>query len=174
MAKNGNIHPTRIFKSPDELEAAFELYKEDLKEQSKEWLNVQYVGKDALRKEDPMKVPMTMEGFERFCRTNYGVVSQYFDNQDGYYDDFIAICSHIRKEIRENQIIGGLLGVYNASITQRLNSLSDKQEIKADIDANVKTESKVDLSKLSLEEKQQLRELQKKIKGNDGTGPTDN
>ena len=32
-----------------------------------------------------------------------------------------------REEIRENQIIGGLLGFYNPSITQRLNGLVEKQ-----------------------------------------------
>ena len=38
MPKNGNIHPTRIFKTPDELEKAFLEYKEDLKKQSKDWV----------------------------------------------------------------------------------------------------------------------------------------
>jgi len=163
MAKNGNIHPTRIFKSPDELEAAFELYKEDLNEQGKEWMNVQYVGKNAQRVSDPMKVPMTLEGFKRFCRTNYGDVQGYFDNHEGYYDDFVVICSRIREAIRENQIVGGLLGVYNSSITQRLNNLSEKQEIKQEVKAEVKTEAKLDISKLSLEEKKALRELQRKM-----------
>lgn len=172
MAKNGNIHPTRIFKTPEELEAAFELFKEDLIEQGKEWMNVQYVGKEANRVSDPMKVPMTLEGFKRFCRTNYGDVQNYFDNSDNLYEDFKVICSRIREEIRENQIIGGLLGVYNASITQRLNGLSDKQEIKAEVKADVKTEAKIDLSKLSLEEKVALRDLQKKVRGDDSGGTT--
>ena len=50
----------------------------------------------------------------------------FFKNQDDYYSDFIPICSRVKKEIRENQITGGLLGFYNPSITQRLNSLVDK------------------------------------------------
>lgn len=122
------MHPSRIFKSPDELSDAWAKYKEDLREQSKEWVKVQYVGKDGDRMEDPQKVPMTMEGFERFCFDNYGNVGQYFDNKDGYYEDFVAICSRIKKEIRENQIIGGLLGFYNPSITQRLNNLKEQIE----------------------------------------------
>jgi hypothetical protein len=40
----------------------------------------------------------------------------------------VVICSHIREEIRENQILGGMIGVYNPSITQRLNGLTDKTE----------------------------------------------
>ena len=126
MAKNGNIHPRRIFKSPDELELAWTLYKENLKEEASEWFRVQYVGKESQRMEDVYKLPYTMDGFEVFCYKNYGEVEQYFRNKDGYYTDFVTICSHIKKEIRSNQITGGLLGVYNSSITQRLNGLTDK------------------------------------------------
>ena len=128
MARNGNIHPTRIFKSPNELLTAWNEYKDDLKEQANEWIKVQYVGKEGDRKEDPQKVPYTLEGFKRFCRENYGEVEQYFTNQDGYYEDFIGICSRVKEEIRENQIVGGLLNIWNPSITQRLNNLVDKRE----------------------------------------------
>jgi len=125
------MHPTRIFKSADELEHAWTLYKEDLIVQASEWLKVQYVGKDGCRMTDEMKLPYTMEGFEVFCYKNFGCIEQYFKNQDDYYTEFIPICSHIKKEIRSNQITGGLLGVYNPSITQRLNGLSEtvKQEL---------------------------------------------
>jgi len=129
------MHPTRIFKTPDELEHAWKLYKEDLLVQAADWLKIQYVGKEGQRMTDAMKLPYTMDGFEVFCYNNYGNVGQYFDNKDGYYTDFVTICSHIKKEIRSNQITGGLLGVYNPSITQRLNSLQDttKTELTGDI-----------------------------------------
>lgn len=128
MAKNGNIHPTRIFRTPDELELAWEQYKEYLKKEALEWTKIQYVGKEGQRMEDALKLPYTMEGFEVFCYNNYGCVDNYFKNKEGYYDDFYPICSHIKKEIRSNQITGGLLGVYNPSITQRLNNLVEKTE----------------------------------------------
>jgi hypothetical protein len=124
------MHPTRIFKTPDELYAAFEAYKKDLDEKAKEWLKVQYVGKDGERVTDKYKLPYTLEGFERYCYDNHGVVKHYFDNKEGYYDDFGVVCSRIRAEIRENQILGGLIGIYNPSITQRLNGLTDKTENK--------------------------------------------
>jgi len=129
------MHPTRIFKTPDELEHAWKLYKEDLLVQAVDWLKIQYVGKEGQRMADAMKLPYTMDGFEVFCYNNYGCVEQYFKNQDDYYSEFIPICSHIKKEIRSNQITGGLLGVYNPSITQRLNSLQDttKTELTGDI-----------------------------------------
>jgi hypothetical protein len=121
-------HPTRLFKEPQELHKAWELFKEDLKLQANEWVKVQYVGKDGDRVAEPQKVPYTLEGFKRFCRGKYGEVEQYFTNQDGYYEEFIGICRAIKDEIRENQIVGGLLGFHNPSITQRLNSLVEKTD----------------------------------------------
>lgn len=131
------MHPTRIFKKPEELQKAWEAFKKDVEEQSKAWLKVQYVGKDGDRVADAQKVPLTYEGFKRFCRKNYGEVQHYFENTDGYYNDFCDICRAIKEEIRENQIIGGMLGFYNPSITQRLNGLVDKQE------REIKTEPRV-------------------------------
>lgn len=128
------MHPTRIFKKPDELEIAWQSYVDDLKQKENEWQKVQYVGRDGERKTDNFKLPYTMEGFEVFCYKNYGCIEQYFKNQGGLYEDFIPICSHIKKMIRENQITGGLLGVYNPSITQRLNNLKEQTE------STVKTE----------------------------------
>lgn len=129
MAKNGSIHPTRIFRSPDELELAWKTYLLYLENEALKWTKVQYVGKEGQRMEDSLKLPYTFDGFCVFCYKNYGEVSQYFKNQDGYYEEFILICSHIKQEIRENQITGGLLGVYNASITQRLNGLAEQSEV---------------------------------------------
>jgi hypothetical protein len=121
-------HPTRIFKTPDELEIAWKLYKEDLLVQAKDWQKVQYVGKEGQRMSDDLKLPYTMDGFEVFCYNNYGTVDHYFTNKEGYYTEFGTICSHIKKEIRSNQITGGMMGVFNTSITQRLNNLADKTE----------------------------------------------
>ena len=86
---------------------------------------------------DEMKLPYTMDGFEVFCYNNYGTVEQYFKNKDGYYTDFVPICSHIKKEIRENQITGGMLGIYNPSITQRLNNLAENTKTTLDGSLNI-------------------------------------
>ncbi len=118
-------HPTRLFKKPEELQKVFEDYKDDVKEQSNEWLKVMYVGKDATRTEEAQKVPYTFEGLKRFARKHHGEIEQYFLNTGGYYTDFIGVCRAIKEEIRENQIIGGMLNFYNPSITQRLNNLGD-------------------------------------------------
>ena len=122
----------KYIETPEALMELFNKYKESLKEQSKEWEKVQYVGKDGFRAVDYMKVPMTMEGFRRFGHDNNVTVKDYFDNRDidgnRPYDNYSTICSRIKDEIRENQITGGLLGVYNPSITQRLNGLKEQTE----------------------------------------------
>ncbi len=122
------MHPTRIFKHPDELAAAWEGYKVWLDEEAEKWQKIQYVGKGGDRVSDPIKLPYTLEGFKRYCRLKHGDVSEYFLNREGYYDDFTIICSQVKEEIRENQITGGMIGHFNASITQRLNGLAEKSE----------------------------------------------
>jgi len=130
MAKHGNIHPTRIFKIPEDLLKVWESYKLDIIEKEKDWQKIQYVGKDGERVCDPVKLPYTLEGLKRYCWDNgIGDISNYFDNSGDLYNDFKVICSRIKNEIREHQIIGGMNGFFNASITQRLNGLADKKEL---------------------------------------------
>ena len=131
------MHPTRIFKKPQELDDAWEDFKESLKQEANQWVKVQYVGKDGDRVAEPQKVPYTFEGFKRYWRKNHGEVEQYFTNQDALYKDFIGICRAIKEEIRENQIIGGLLGFHNPSITQRLNNLAENTKTTLDGSLNI-------------------------------------
>jgi len=128
------MHPTRTFKTPDELFAAWESYKGSLIAESKKWPKIQYVGKDGGQVIDYPKLPLTLEGFNVWAFKQYGLVKHYFLNQDGLYSDFIAICSHIREEIRHDQITGGMLGEYNPSITQRLNGLTEKTQTEITIE----------------------------------------
>lgn len=126
-------HPTRIFENELEMSKAWSEYKDWTILESEKWLKVQYVGKDGQRVTDAQKLPLTLEGFKRYCREQYGEIGQYFKNQDNLYNEFIPICSYIKEEIRENQIIGGLLGFFNPSITQRLNNLVEKTENKHEV-----------------------------------------
>lgn len=77
----------------------------------------------------PLRVPFTMEGFNVFCYNEIGIVEQYFENREGRYSEYVGICTRIKKEIRQDQIEGGMVGQYNASITQRLNGLAEQSEI---------------------------------------------
>ena len=123
----------------------------------------------------PVERPLVLSEFYTWVDATYNkTIHHYFENTDGRYEDFRDVVIRINNHRYSDITVGALSGIYNSSVSVRVLGLTDKQELKADVKADVKTESKVDLSKLSLEEKQQLRELQKKIKGNDGTGPTDN
>jgi hypothetical protein len=123
------MNPKRNFETPEDLEKAWESFKKYKIEDAKNWPKVQYVGKEGKRVEDYPVLPLTKSGFELWCYKIYGHVSQYFDNKDGLYKEYVAICSHITLECREQQITGGMLGMFNTSITQRLNGLKDEQTI---------------------------------------------
>ena len=71
-----------------------------------------------------------MEGFSLYGYDNNLTIHHYFENPEGAYDEYRGICTRVRANIREDQVSGGMVGQYNASITQRLNGLSDKQEVK--------------------------------------------
>mgnify|MGYP003650110406 CR=1 FL=1 len=134
----GAGHPPNI-KDVQHMEKLWQDFKNNLEEQAEKWLKVQYVGKEGERVTDAQKLPLTFEGFKAYCHDiGIGTVEQYFTNQDDYYDKYIGVCSRIKNEIRNDQIVGGLLGFWNSSITQRLNGLTDKQEIKTDQPTEIK------------------------------------
>jgi DNA polymerase II small subunit/DNA polymerase delta subunit B len=74
-----------------------------------------------------------MEGFDIFVMNYEGIeskgVEQYFSNREGRYSAFVGICARIKKEIRNDQIQGGMVGQFNPSITQRLNGLTEKTDV---------------------------------------------
>jgi len=116
----------RNIDSPETLWNLFQEYVIDLKSKEGEWLKVQYVGKEGERVTDGLKLPLTFEGFKRYCwDVEVGCIEQYFKNIDSVYEEYLPICSRVKNYIRENQLLGGLLNVFNPSITQRLNGLSE-------------------------------------------------
>ena len=123
MAKRGR---PRNLDSPEQLYELFERYKRDVKANPR--IKSVFGGKEFEERAEPLERPLTMEGFELFCWDEVGQVEQYFKNIDKRYEEFIPICSRIRKEIRRDQIEGGMVGQYNPSITQRLNGLKEQVE----------------------------------------------
>lgn len=87
------------------------------------------MGKDGDQVTREKERPLTIEGFENYCFEIVGDVHHYFDNTDGRYSDYGTVCSYIKNQIRQDQIEGGMAGMFNPSITQRLNNLAEKQEI---------------------------------------------
>jgi len=119
--------PKKI-ESPEKLWQYFEEYRKKTK--SNPILVKDWVGKDADEVHREKERPLTIEGFENYLEDN-GIIndlSNYFANSNNAYSDFSTICSRIRRNVREDQIAGGMAGIYNPSITQRLNSLVEKTE----------------------------------------------
>ena len=116
----------RNLDNPEQLQELFEKYKADVKANPR--IKSVFGGKEFEERAEPLERPLTMEGFELFCFDEVGCVEDYFRNKDKRYDEFSAICTRIRKAIRQDQIEGGMVGQYNPSITQRLNGLTEKVE----------------------------------------------
>lgn len=89
-----------------------------------------WVGKDATDVYREKEKPLTIDGFECWCYDNDIIsdLSNYFANSDNKYSEYSTICSRIRKAVRTDQIEGGMAGIYNPSITQRLNNLVEKTQ----------------------------------------------
>lgn len=120
-----------MISSPDILWEHFKAYKSWAENNPR--LIEDYVGKEAVRVMREKPRALTMEDFEEFVAEIPGMpleLSQYFANRDGRYEEFVPICSRIRRAIRADQISGGMAGIYNPSITQRLNGLVEKSEQK--------------------------------------------
>jgi hypothetical protein len=118
----------KYIETPEKMWEYFEAYRSQVKANPR--TKTVFPGKDAIPQHEPLERPLTLEGFENWC-ADAGIIedlSNYFANTKGNYSDYSTICSRIKRVIRQDQIEGGMVGQYNASITQRLNSLVDKQE----------------------------------------------
>lgn len=121
----------KLIKTPEKLWELFEAYVEDTKGNPR--TISEFHGKEGEERIKPLERPLSMAGFERYVfrldTTEINGLDQYFSNRGNKYDDFVGICRAIRNDIKADQIEGGMVGQYNSSITQRLNGLTDKQEV---------------------------------------------
>ena len=120
---------SKYIETPEKLWEYFQEYKSDV---DKNPIKKQdYVGKDATMVYRELQRPYTMEGFENYLANNDIIedLGNYMANSDDKYKEYSTICSRIKREIKQNQIDGGMAGVYNPSITQRLNGLADKKTL---------------------------------------------
>jgi hypothetical protein len=112
--------------SPEMLWDLFQRYKKDTKSNPfivKDWVGG--MGKQVYREKEK---PLTLEGFNVWCFEQgiAGWVKDYFTNKNESYSEFSPICSIIKELIRQDQVAGGMAGIFNPSITQRLNGLVEK------------------------------------------------
>jgi hypothetical protein len=83
---------------------------------------------------ESIKRPMSIDGFEIYIYNYRGVdVTEYFKNPDGKYSEYSPVLSHIRKEIREDQVSGAMSNVYNGNIVARINGLTEKVDTKLEV-----------------------------------------
>lgn len=132
--------------TPELMWELFTKYKDFVKDNP---IEVQdFVGKDGDEVYRKKNRPLTMEGFECFVMDHtdvtYPDLTRYFEAKDEGFRMFVPICSRIRREIRNNQIEGGMAGVFNPSITQRINGLVEKvqEDGTKQVTIKVKYESK--------------------------------
>ena len=117
----------KYIETPEKMWELFEAYRKEVKSNPRKITD--FYGKDGEERIKPLERPLTFEGFYNYCYDTVCCIDQYFENRDSRYNEYVAICSRIKKDIRQDQIEGGMVGQYNPSITQRLNGLTDKQEI---------------------------------------------
>ena len=119
----------KYIKTPQAFAKLFEAYKLDVKDNP--ITKHDYVGSYATSVRREIERPLTIEGFNNYVRGKEIVskLGDYFSNKDGRYEAYAAICTHVRESIRQDQIEGGMAGIYNASITQRLNNLTESTSV---------------------------------------------
>lgn len=120
----------KYIKSPDQLWDMFQDYKNITK--SKPILKHVFVGRNGDSKYEERERPLTLDGFENYVADIDGMpmhLADYFANTNDKYSEFSSICSRIRRAIRSDQIEGGMASIYNPSITQRLNNLTERTDI---------------------------------------------
>jgi hypothetical protein len=119
----------KYIETPEKMWELFVTYREEVKANPR--VKHVFVGKDGASEFERLERPLTFEGFENYVAEINGMpndLGDYFANTDNNYSDYSTICSRIKRVIRQDQIEGGMVNQYNASITQRLNGLVDKQE----------------------------------------------
>lgn len=118
----------KYIESPEKLKEYFLAYQKETK--SNPFVVKDWVGKDATDVYREKERPFTIEGFECWLADNDIIedLGDYLKNKDNRYTDYAPICSYIKKQTRKDQIEGGMAGIYNPSITQRLNNLVEKTQ----------------------------------------------
>ncbi len=125
----------KYIETPEVLWELFQEYCKDAK--SRPFIVTDWVGGQGMKVDRKKERPLTMEGFSIFCYDKMSKVKDYIQNKEGRYNEYIPISTRIKECIREDQIGGGMAGIYNPSITQRLNGLVEK------VQNDVKVEQKL-------------------------------
>jgi hypothetical protein len=118
----------KYIKTPEILAEHFKSYVEWV--DSNPVLKEDYVGKDAERVDRRLKRPLSWVGFEVWLYKE-GIISDlsdYEENKNGSYTEFLPIIRAIKKIIETDQFDGAVVGVYQQNIIARKLGLVEKRE----------------------------------------------
>ena len=121
-------------KTPELLYEYFEAYKKKCKENPK--FENCYSARLNDYKPIPREIPITMNGFEIYLRKSELIakLDDYIFNKDDRYTEYAVIIRAIQLEIYEDKYSGAAAGIFNQNIIARDLGLTDKKEIKAQIE----------------------------------------
>jgi hypothetical protein len=96
-----------------------------------------------------VKKPYLRSGFEAYVIRKLGFgISQYLDNQDDAYTEYLGVITCIRKEWETDQVSGTMTGRYKApNLTARLNGFTDKTDVTTNGKDLIPTEIQVEIVK---------------------------
>ena len=128
--KNRSKHGTdAIFTDPKVLYNAISEYFETTNER-RDWDGQNWVGKDGEEVVVKKQVPFSLKGLCIFLGVSSHYFSEFKKSKMFLSDpDFLEVYTWAMDVIETQQVDGGLLGYFNASLTARLNGLSDKQDM---------------------------------------------
>lgn len=118
----------KYIKTPEILAEHFKSYVEWV--DNNPVLKEDYVGKDAERVDRRLKRPLSWVGFEVWLYKE-GIISDlsdYEENKNGSYTEFLPIIRALKKIIETDQFDGAVVGVYQQNIIARKLGLVEKRE----------------------------------------------
>jgi len=134
MATEKNIE------TPEKLWALFLEYKTHVK--GSPLLKHTFVGAVGRSDFEQREVCLSWDGFEIFVMEKgvikYPDLSEYAEGKNESYKEYFPLCRAIKKYCRKDQIEGGMAGIYNPSITQRLNGLTEKTQNETNLNIKAK------------------------------------
>lgn len=135
-AKHGR---DRIFANPIDLWNAATEYFDNCERNP--LMEIDYVGKDAIKVEIPKMRPFTMQGLCLYLGCNTGYFSDFKESlknkNDSLSEDFSEVITRIEETVYNQKFTGAAAGFLNANIIARDLGLTDKKELKGQSEITV-------------------------------------
>lgn len=125
----------KLFETPELLQEAAVNYFQWVDENPIETVEKTESSKDFVTKTKILQRPYTKAGFYRFIGCSDKWLTNFKKSAD---NDFLTVIEEIEAIIEENQFSGAAIGIFKENIISRRLGLSDKTEIDADVNNNVK------------------------------------